>query len=260
MKVKTSKLKFKINYKIFNFVLLVTLVFVLGFKTVSAKRVALKKIVEVKSVSAQEIYPIFECPCCGKPIDQCTCPMAKERKAFVDGLASVDISEEEAVAAYVKKYGLESFVDENKKEEFREKLAQEAPADRPIITVSNDSYDFGDVSQKEGVKTTLFEIKNEGESDLVIDRLETSCGCTSASIVYQDKEGPKFGMPGHKTGEKTEGWQITISPEEKAQLKVYYDPNVHEDFRGTATRTISIFSNDPVDFEKKVQIDLNQVD
>ncbi len=259
----------KINYKIFNLILIAILLFALGFKVISAKEADFKKNLagiflssplEVKPVSAKEIYPMFECPCCGKSIDECTCPMSKERRAFVDGLTSTDIAEEEAVASYVKKYGLESFMDEKKKEEFREKLAQEAPADRPIIAINSTSHDFGDVSQQKGVVTISFAIKNEGKSDLVIDKLESSCGCTSASVIYREKEGPKFTMPGHETDEKTEGWQVVISPEEKAQLKVYYDPDVHQDFRGEATRTVSIFSNDPVDFEKKVSIELNQVD
>lgn len=214
----------------------------------------------VKPVSAQEIYPIFECPCCGKPIDQCTCPMAKERRAFVDGLTSGDISEEEAIMIYAKKYGLESFIDEKKKEEFTEKLIQAAPADRPIIMVNPDSFDFDDVSQEKGVVTTFFEIENEGKSDLVIEKLETSCGCTSASIIDHGLEGPKFSMPGHGANEQIGDWQVIIPPGEKAQLKVYYDPNVHEDFRGAVTRTVSIFSSDPINFEKKVTIELDQVD
>ena len=258
----------KINYKVLVLISIGLLFLGLGTKAflIKGEGIPLKENLTdalsspVKPVSAQEIYPVFECPCCGKPIDQCTCPMAKERKAFVDGLTSRDISEDEAVTAYVKNYGLESFVDKNKQAEFKEKLIAQAPADRPIIAVSPESYDFGDVSQKEGVKNTFFEIKNEGETDLIIERLETSCGCTLASIIYQDKEGPKFSMPGHEIDEEVGDWQMIIPPGEKAQLKVYYDPNVHKDFRGAVTRSVSVFSNDLVDFEKRVTIELNQVD
>ena len=123
-----------------------------------------------------------------------------------------------------------------------------------------DSYDFGEFSQIKVTVKTFFEIKNNGQSDLIIERLETSCGCTLASIVYQDQEGPKFNMPGHGVNEEIGDWQIAISSGASAQLKVYYDPNMHPEFRGTATRTIAIFSNDPIDFQKEVQIELNQVD
>lgn len=270
--MKNSKLK--INYKVLAPILLPILILSLGINAVLIKKNAFKKnpaeilssstdaqgsLSLTKSVSAQEIYPLFECPCCGKSIDQCTCPMSKERKAFVDGLTAGDDPEDKIIMAYIKKYGLESFIDKNKQAQYKEKLISQAPADRPIIAVGPDSYDFGDISQKKGSVDTFFEIKNEGKSNLVIDKLETSCGCTSASIVYQNKEGPTFTMPGHGKENPT-GWKVTIPPGEKAQLKVYYDPSVHQDFRGTATRTVSIFSNDSVEFEKKVQIDLNQVD
>ena len=67
-------------------------------------------------------------------------------------------------------------------------------------------------------------------------------------------------MPGHGENEEIKDWQITISPGKEAELKVYYDPNVHEEFRGSAIREISVFSNDPIDFQKSVSIELNQVD
>jgi len=214
----------------------------------------------VKTASAHEVYPLFECPCCGKPIDQCTCPMAKERMAFVDGLVLGGATEDKAIMAYAKKYGLESFIDKDKLEALKEKLAEEAPADRPMIEVSPDLNDFGDVSQVNGEVSALFELKNQGKSDLLIERLETSCGCTSASIIAQRNEGPRFAMPGHGINEEIGDWQAVLKPGETAQLKVYYDPNVHPEFRGSATRIISVFSNDPIEFEKRVTIELNQVD
>lgn len=213
----------------------------------------------VKAVSAKEIYPLFECPCCSKPLDQCTCGMAKERKDYVDFLAETKTSENEIIIDYVKKYGLNSFVDKNKQKEIREKLIATAPSDRPIISLSPDSYDFGDVSQKEGKVYTYFNLKNEGKSDLVIDRLDTSCGCTFVSIVFGGKESPLFTMPGH--GYENPDWEgVSIPVGETAQLKVMYDPDIHKDFRGPAIREILVFSNDSVDFEKKVKIELNQID
>jgi hypothetical protein len=225
-----------------------------------AGEVQLNKSTGEKIVSAQEIYPLFECPCCGKPINECTCPMAKERRAFVEGLAAGGLEENEAVFTYLQKYGLASFVDETKEKEYRQKLVEKAPADRPIISLTTSFYNFGGVSQEKGVTTTAFELQNTGKSDLVIEKLETSCGCTSASIIYQGKEGPRFSMPGHGINEKIGEWQITIPAGDSALLKVYYDPNVHKDFRGPAVREIYIFSNDPIDFEKKVSIELNQID
>jgi hypothetical protein len=218
-----------------------------------------KNIGKIKKVSAQEIYPLFACPCCGKTINAECCGMAKERKLYVDALAQGRLSEEEIVAVYVKKYGLDSFKDEKRRQEFKERLIQETPIDRPVISIAPDTYDFGDVSQAKGTVSALFEITNTGQDDLVISKLETSCGCTSASIIYEGKEGPVFTMSGHSRKNPID-WQVIIPAGRKAHLKVYYDPSVHQDFRGAAVREIYIFSNDPVDFEKKVKIELNQVD
>lgn len=218
-------------------------------------------IVATKPALASEIYPLFTCPCCGKPLDKdnICCEMAKERIGYIDSLVVEGKEEKEIILAYVKKYGLNSFVDKNQASEFEEELVKSAPANRPIIVLTPQTYDFGEVSQKKGKVTTLFDLKNEGKSDLVINKLDTSCGCTSVSIVYQGVEGPLFAMAGHGIENPTD-WQVVIPSGEEASLKVYYDPDVHKDFRGPATREISVFSNDPVEFEKKVKIELNQVD
>lgn len=233
-----------------------------GNAQISLEASVAKTVEIIEKVSAKDIYPLFECPCCDKSIDECTCGMAKERKNYID--VSIEggenKSKNEIILAYVKKYGLESFMEEGKQKEFREKLEKEAPANRPIISLNLDSYDFGDVSQNKGVVATFFEIKNEGKNDLIINRLETSCGCTTASIVYRGEEGPEFGMPGHGLNEEIGDWQVVISPGGTAQLKVYYDPDVHPDFRGSAIREVYVFSNDPIDFQKKVSVELNQVD
>lgn len=215
----------------------------------------------VKAVSAEDIYPLFICPCCGRTIDAGCCGMAQERMAYVDDLVADGLSEDEVVMSYIKNYGLDSFEDESQKQTFKEKLIAEAPSTRPIIVLSPDVYDFGDVSQSNGVVVTFFELTNNGKSDLVINKLETSCGCTSASIIYNGKEGPKFAMPGHGINEDIpDDWQVSIPAGGKAQVKVYYNPDMHPDFRGIAIREIYVFSNDPIDFEKSVKVELNQVD
>lgn len=215
----------------------------------------------VSPVLAENIYPIFFCPCCGQPLDKnnICCSMAKERIDYIDSLVAQKLTEKEVILAYVKKYGLNTFVDKNKQNEIKDELVKSAPAERPVISLAKDFYDFGDVSQKKGIVSTLFEFKNAGENDLIINKLDSSCGCTSASVIFEGQEGPRFAMAGHGIESPTD-WQISIPPEETAYIKVYYDPDVHKDFRGPATREITIFSNDPVDFEKKVTIDLSQTD
>jgi len=215
----------------------------------------------LEPVLAEDIYPLFFCPCCGQPLDpdNICCGAMKERIDYIDSLVAAGKSEEEIILDFVKKYGLNSFVDENKGEELREKLITQAPADRPIISISPEVYDFGDISQKAGKVYTFFDLKNKGKKDLVIERLDTSCGCTFVAMVFQGTESPYFTMPGH--GYENPEWEGVLIPAgAQAQLKVMYDPDVHKDFRGFAIREIYVYSNDPIDFEKKVKIELNQVD
>jgi len=128
----------------------------------------------------------------------------------------------------------------------------------PRITIEPLEYDFGDVSVSTGaVVKTVMKIKNEGGSDLVLNDMETSCGCTSAAVEKDGKEGPVFGMRMH--GNPT-GWSVTLKPGETALLNVYYDPRVHPDLRGAVTRSIAIYSNDPKAPVKEVRIHVNQVD
>ena len=120
--------------------------------------------------------------------------------------------------------------------------------------------DRGRVSQTDGVVSTSFAIKNTGESDLIIENMDSSCMCTSARLVYNGVEGPIFGMSSH--GDNPEDYTLAIKPGDSATLKVYFDPNAHGKQTKPeikAVRTVTIISNDPDEFQKKVRIELIQV-
>lgn len=215
----------------------------------------------IQPVLAADIYPMFLCPCCGKPLDEknICCGMAEERIKYIDSLIKPGVSADGIILAYVKQYGANSFADASLEKEFEAKLAASAPNDRPKISLAQTYFDLGNVSEKAGVVFKLFDISNGGNRDLIINKIDTSCGCTSAAIVFQGKEGPRFAMAGHGI-ESPKDWQLVIPSGQTAQLKIYYDPSAHKGFRGPATREVYIFSNDPVVLQSKVQIDLNQVD
>jgi len=56
------------------------------------------------------------------------------------------------------------------------------------------------------------------------------------------------------------GWSVSIRPGDTAILKVIYDPMVHPDLRGTVTRVVTLYTNDPTSKVKDVYIRINQVD
>jgi hypothetical protein len=101
-------------------------------------------------------------------------------------------------------------------------------------------------------------IRNKGISDLILKNMDSSCGCTSASVIYKGVEGPKFSMAMHGTNPKN--WKQVIPAGDSAELKVYYNPNVHREMRGPFTRSIVIYSNDPKNRIKNVDISGVQTD
>lgn len=215
---------------------------------------------ESERVYAQELYDEFSCPCCTDTIGDCACPMAKERQNYIDSLLELGETEEsEIILGYVEKYGLSSMVDDAKAQKIKDLLIDRAPADRPAISLSPSAIDLGEVSVKKGRVQADFVLENKGDSDLVIDRLETSCGCTTVRLILEDGEGPLFGMPGHGLNEKIKDWTARIESGGTVRLRVYYDPSVHPNFEGSVIRTISVFSNDPVNTEARVQIELKQI-
>ncbi len=208
---------------------------------------------------AEELFEMIVCPCCGSPISKGCCGAAIQRQEYVRGLVDSGASKKDVLLMASKKYGLDSIIDENVQQEIKEELARNAPPDRQIIAIEPSLSDLGDVSVAGGETSTSFIVRNDGKSDLAITGMESSCGCTTATLVLDGVESPRFGMPGHGL-ETPKGWSAVIAPGQTAELKVYYDPTVHPDLRGPVTRTVTVFSDDPVNFGEKVRIEANQVD
>jgi hypothetical protein len=208
----------------------------------------------------REYYGMFQCSCCGAPVDAECCASAKQRKAYVDLLLLEGIRGEELAYRMVKRFGFDVLRNQSAEEKIRAYIRNKAPPHPPRIEIENPRHDFGRVSQADGIVSSVFTIKNAGGSDLIIENMDTSCMCTYASIIYKGREGPKFGMSIH--GNNPANYSLTIPPGESALLKVYYDPMAHGKQKKReirVTREITIISNDPVDFQKKVRIEATQV-
>ena len=119
-------------------------------------------------------------------------------------------------------------------------------------------HNFGFVHVRGGIASTEIPLVNIGEGPLAITALDSSCGCTTASIVNHGVEGPSFGMASH--GNNPKNWQTVINPVEQAVLKVYYNPTVHPELRGPVTRVVTIYSDDPENHQQEVRIKVNQID
>jgi hypothetical protein len=54
----------------------------------------------------------------------------------------------------------------------------EGPKSGPIITFTENSFDFGDIIQGDTVKH-IFKFKNTGTAPLILSEVITTCGCTA---------------------------------------------------------------------------------
>ena len=97
----------------------------------------------------------------------------------------------------------------------------------PQITISEEEWDFGLVKPEEK-PTHVFTIRNEGNEDLIIERVRVSCGCVQTSISTN-----------------------RILPGKSAELKVIFDTMGYE---GKLEKLIYIKSNDPEEPEKKIKV------
>lgn len=217
-------------------------------------------IIDASYFTPDDYYNLFQCTCCGKPISAECCGIAKQAKAQVDKLLLDGVEGDELVLIMVKKLGFDILMDESMESDVKAYIESTAPDNPPNIEIINPHFNFGTISQSEGIVSTTFTIENTGGNDLIIENLDSSCMCTTANIIYKGQEGPIFGMSMH--GGNPEDYSLTIPPGESAQLKVYYDPMAHgkqEKAEQRIVREITIVSNDPDDFQTKVKIELKQI-
>jgi hypothetical protein len=87
------------------------------------------------------------------------------------------------------------------------------------------NHDFGTISMAAGDVTHTYRIKNDGAAPLTLDRIYTSCMCTTATLITASgrKQGP-FGMPGHGP---LKAVSAQLAPGETALLEVVFDPAAH---------------------------------
>ncbi|MBI5789608.1 MAG: DUF1573 domain-containing protein [Candidatus Schekmanbacteria bacterium] len=95
---------------------------------------------------------------------------------------------------------------------------KESPAANSNITFENLEFDFGSIEQGEKV-THIFNFKNTGKDPLVIDKVQSSCGCTAAILSSK-----------------------TILPGESGSIETTFNSSR---FHGRINKTITVNSNDP---------------
>jgi hypothetical protein len=173
----------------------------------------------VKPVLAEEIYPKFTCPCCDQPLrkeDPC-CGGMTQIVNYIDQQVDSGLPEDEIVMSTVKEFGIDRLTEEADQEAIKEQLAAAAPADAPKLEILETERDLGEISQAQGVVSTDFEFSNQGQTALVINKLSSSCGCTSAAeipLFYEFIMTPRFTvilpaqLPGRQVCFPTIQWNL----------------------------------------------------
>lgn len=94
-----------------------------------------------------------------------------------------------------------------------------------ILTVEEtNNYDFGTISMGKGLVRHTFKIRNESSEAVLINKMYTSCMCTTASILLGGNRFGPYGMPGHSA---TPSINQAVNPEEEAEIEVVFDPAAH---------------------------------
>lgn len=92
------------------------------------------------------------------------------------------------------------------------------------LVAEKNQHDFGTISMAAGNVTYGFTIKNSSEAPLTLNKIYTSCMCTTAVLIIgEHKHGP-FGMPGHGI---VPGIKETLAAGESATLEVIFNPKAH---------------------------------
>lgn len=120
-------------------------------------------------------------------------------------------------------------------------------AEEPKIGVEPSSYNFGTVPRV--LQTVSIEVRNDGEANLEITWMKTSCDCTSVVLRVGGRSSPEF------IGREPQvSWNgETLLPGQHGYLDVAYDPTMFSD-SGPVTRAIYIQSNDPNRSEVQVTL------
>jgi hypothetical protein len=117
-----------------------------------------------------------------------------------------------------------------------------------VLSVEEQSFDFGTISMAAGSVTHRFVVKNTGVDPVNISKMYTSCMCTVATLQKGDastgsgqvkKFGP-YGMPGHGFTPKM---NAQVEPGEEVSVEVTFDPAAHGPAGVGAIQRVVILEN-----------------
>ncbi|MFH1841217.1 MAG: DUF1573 domain-containing protein [Candidatus Nealsonbacteria bacterium] len=126
---------------------------------------------------------------------------------------------------------------------------------QPMIEIPETEYDAGTVSMSDEKVIHTYEIKNTGVGDLEINKIWTSCMCTTARLKVGDQESGEFGMHSNSVL-----WSQKIAPGETGFLEVIFDQAFHgPEGTGSIVRAVYLSTNDPKNKQTEVRLTANVI-
>ena len=92
------------------------------------------------------------------------------------------------------------------------------------IKLDQTAFNFGTISQRNGLVNAVYEVTNTGQQDISLKELYTSCGCTKAQLLYSDGSvSGLYSMKGMAGGQGFSTWKRLKKQEKnKKKTKFYY--------------------------------------
>lgn len=93
-----------------------------------------------------------------------------------------------------------------------------------LVVEGENNYDFGKISMASGKVSNKFKIKNTSSEAVVINKMYTSCMCTTVTLITNEKQIGPVGMLGH--GFVPDINQF-INSNTEVIIEVIFDPAAH---------------------------------
>lgn len=160
---------------------------------------------------------------CGLTLDKCECGHVRDVKQLVYQFTSSGMDEDSVYRHLIQQYGFAIIADKDTRMKYtdREML--------PRISVEPASFDFGII--KPETVAHSFIVSNKGKGVLEINKVYTSCGCTTAELRKN-----------------------RLEPGESAEMLVKFNPKFHP-MKGKVMRVVYMESNDVEEPVKEIKIE-----
>ena len=146
---------------------------------------------------------------------------ASKRKFVVAGLAAAAVL---AVAGAFAYDALPSYLAPPSGKQVATAAGGPQYSEQARVEILEENRDLGTIRVSDE-RTAEFLLRNVGGKPLHISQVQTSCMCTFAQVVIDDKKSPLFNMEMHNSS-AVQSWKGSVDPGLSATIRVIYRPSL----------------------------------